>query len=136
MKRPAFLLASFLAITVLTGCQSVPQQRQAMRESSEEKLTLGVAQREIREGLSQAEVAQALGSPNMVTRDADGVETWIYDKISTEFTYSNSAGGAALLLGTVSGSAGVSSRSQRTLTIILKFTDGKVTKFTYSASSF
>jgi outer membrane protein assembly factor BamE (lipoprotein component of BamABCDE complex) len=136
MKRPAFLLASFLAITVLTGCQSVPQQRQAMRESSEEKLTLGVAQREIREGLSQAEVAQALGSPNMVTRDADGVETWIYDKISTEFTYSNSAGGAALLLGTVSGSSGVSSRSQRTLTIILKFTDGKVTKFTYSASSF
>jgi hypothetical protein len=72
----------------------------------------------------------------MVTRDANGVETWIYDKISTEFTYSNSAGGAALLLGTVSGSAGVSSRSQRTLTIILKFTDGKVTKFTYSASSF
>jgi outer membrane protein assembly factor BamE (lipoprotein component of BamABCDE complex) len=136
MKRPSFLLASFLAITVLTGCQSVPQQRQAMRESSEEKLTLGVAQREIREGLSQAEVAQALGSPNMVTRDANGVETWIYDKISTEFTYSNSAGGAALLLGTVSGSAGVSSRSQRTLTIILKFTDGKVTKFTYSASSF
>jgi hypothetical protein len=136
MKRPAFLFASLLAITVLTGCQSVPQQRQAMRESSEEKLTLGVAQREIREGLSQAEVAQALGSPNMVTRDADGVETWIYDKISTEFTYSNSAGGAALLLGTVSGSAGVSSRSQRTLTIILKFTDGKVTKFTYSASSF
>ena len=136
MKRPSFLLASFLAITVLTGCQSVPQQRQAMRESSEEKLTLGVAQREIREGLSQAEVAQALGSPNMVTRDANGVETWIYDKISTEFTYSNSAGGAALLLGTVSGSAGVSSRSQRTITIILKFTDGKVTKFTYSASSF
>ena len=136
MKRPRFLLASFLAITALTGCQSVPQQRQAMRESSEEKLTLGVAQREIREGLSQAEVAQALGSPNMVTRDANGVETWIYDKISTEFTYSNSAGGAALLLGTVSGSAGVSSRSQRTLTIILKFTDGKVTKFTYSASSF
>lgn len=136
MKRPAFLFASLLAITVLTGCQSVPQQRQAMRESSEEKLTLGVAQREIREGLSQAEVAQALGSPNMVTRDADGVETWIYDKISTEFTYSNSAGGAALLLGTVNGSAGVSSRSQRTLTIILKFTDGKVTKFTYSASSF
>ena len=136
MKQPAFLLASFLAITVLTGCQSVPQQRQAMRESSAEKLTLGVAQREIREGLTQAEVAQALGSPNMVTRDANGVETWIYDKISTEFTYSNSAGGAALLLGTVSGSAGVSSRSQRTLTIILKFTDGKVTKFTYSASSF
>ena len=136
MKRPAFLFASLLAITVLTGCQSVPQQRQAMRESSEEKLTLGVAQREIREGLSQAEVAQALGSPNMVTRDADGVETWIYDKISTEFAYSNNSGGAVLLLGSVRGDAGVTSRSQRTLTIILKFVDGKVKTFTYNASSF
>ena len=134
--KVVMMLVSIAALSVLAGCKNVPQQRQEMRDGSEQKLTLGVAQREIREGMSQADVAQALGSPNMVTRDANGVETWIYDKISTEFTYSNSAGGAALLLGTVSGSAGVSSRSQRTLTIILKFTDGKVTKFTYSASSF
>jgi outer membrane protein assembly factor BamE (lipoprotein component of BamABCDE complex) len=121
---------------ILAGCQTVPQQRQQMRDSSEQTLTLGVVQREIREGMTQPDVAQALGSPNMVTRDADGLETWIYDKISTEYAYSNSSGGAALILGTVSGNAGVSSRTQRTLTIILKFVDGKVKTFTYSAASF
>jgi len=107
-----------------------------MRDSSEQKLTLGVAQREIKEGMAQADVAQALGSPNMVTRDADGVETWIYDKISTDYAYSNSSGGAVLIIGSVRGDAGVSSRSQRTLTIILKFVDGKVKTFTYNATSF
>ena len=36
------------------------------------------------------QVATALGSPNIVTRDAEGRETWIYDKIATEASYSNS----------------------------------------------
>jgi len=134
--KVVMMLVSIAALSALAGCKNVPQQRQEMRDSSEQKLTLGVAQREIREGMSQADVAQALGSPNMVTRDGDGVETWIYDKISTEYAYSNSSGGAALVLGTVNGNAGVSSRSQRTLTIVLKFVDGKVNKFTYNASSF
>ena len=136
MDKSIRSIAFIAAFTLVTACQSVPQQRQAMRDSSEEKLTLGVAQREIREGLSQADVAQSLGSPNMVTRDANGVETWVYDKISTEYAYSNSSGGAVLILGAVRGDAGVSSRSQRTLTIILKFVDGKVKTFTYNATSF
>jgi len=134
--RAIALLTATAAVLVLVGCKSVPQQRQEMRDSSEQKLTLGVAQREIKEGMAQADVAQALGSPNMVTRDADGVETWIYDKISTDYAYSNSSGGAVLIIGSVRGDAGVSSRSQRTLTIILKFVDGKVKTFTYNATSF
>jgi outer membrane protein assembly factor BamE (lipoprotein component of BamABCDE complex) len=133
----ALLVFAVLSWIMLTsGCMSVPQQRQEMQDSSEQNLTLGVAQREIKEGMTQADVAQVLGSPNMVTRDADGVETWIYDKVSTDYAYSNSSGGAILIVGSVRGDAGVSSRSQRTLTIILKFVDGKVRTFTYNATSF
>jgi hypothetical protein len=33
-------------------------------------MTLGVVQKEIHKGLSQADVAEALGSPNIVTRDS------------------------------------------------------------------
>lgn len=132
----------------LNGCASVGDHRKALNESSEQKLTLGVAQKEIKAGMSQADVAKALGSPNMVTKDKDGVETWIYDKVSTDYAYSTSSGGiSALVLGGVGSvlagvgggenrSSGASSRTQRTLTIIIKFTDSVVKEFTYNATSF
>ena len=40
--------------------------------------------------MTQDQVAAALGSPNIVTRDAAGRETWIYDKIASEASYSSS----------------------------------------------
>ena len=135
-------------LTILSGCQTATDHRAAVRDPSEQKLTLGTAQREIRNGMSQAEVAKALGSPNMVTRDRSGIETWIYDKISTEYFYSTSSGGVAGLImgstGNVSGTAvgsttqssGANTRTQRTLTIIIKFKDGQVDEFTYNATSF
>ena len=138
----------FLLMVLLSGCMNVVDHRQALKDSSDEKITLGVAQREIREGLSQAEVAKALGSPNMVTKDRDGIETWIYDKVSTETAYSTSKNGVAGLVlgigGVVSGggvgsasqAAGASSRTQRTLTIIIKFKKSAVSEFTYNSTSF
>lgn len=143
----ALYLLPVLLIT-LSGCASVADHRKALDDSSEQKLTLGVAQKEIKAGMSQADVAKALGSPNMVTKDKDGVETWIYDKVSTEYAYSTSSGGISSLIfalgGNVAGavgassnrSSGASSRSQRTLTIIIKFTDSVVKEFTYNATSF
>jgi hypothetical protein len=98
--------------------------------------------------MSPADVAKVLGSPNMVTRDRDNIETWIYDKVSTESAYSTSKGGvAALVLGGGSGVGGIgaggasqatgaSSRTQRTLTIIIKFKNNSVSEFTYNATSF
>lgn len=135
----------------LSGCASVADHRKALDESSEQKLTLGVAQKEIKPGMSQADVAKALGSPNMVTKDKDGIETWIYDKVSTDYAYSTSSGGISSLIfalggnvagaagaagGSASRSSGASSRTQRTLTIIIKFTDSVVKEFTYNATSF
>ncbi|PIY74534.1 MAG: hypothetical protein COY86_02050 [Rhodobacterales bacterium CG_4_10_14_0_8_um_filter_70_9] len=103
-----------------------------------DRLTAGVVQREIREGMSGADVAAALGSPNIVTRDADGRETWVYDRISTEQVFSSSRGGVnALFLAGVNQSAGAASTSQRTLTVVIRFDSaGRVSNFSYRSSSF
>lgn len=55
----------------------------------EQGLTLGLVQKYIHNGMSQDEVAIALGSPNIVTQDASGKETWIYDKMSSSLTDRN-----------------------------------------------
>ncbi len=103
----------------------------------------------IRKGMSGAEVAAALGSPNIVSTDETGGEVWIYDKISTEKAYSHSNGSILALfltpLGSAAGaggasasrSAGASSTSQRTLTVIIKYdTSGHVRDFAYHSSRF
>ena len=93
--------------------------------------------------MSQAEVVSALGSPNMVTRDKNGVETWVYDKSSTDqienqsiaIATHNGATGTVLLL-TVESTQSAQKTSQRTLTLILKFKDAVLTDFTYRSTSF
>ena len=144
MKR--FIM--FLPLVILSACAQVGEHRKAVSDSSEQKLTLGVAQKEIKVGMSQADVAKALGSPNMVTKDKDGIETWIYDKVSTDYAYSTSSGGVSGLIlglgGGLAGGAGVSSnqssgatsRTQRTVTIIIKFADSSVKEFTYNSTAF
>ena len=136
---------SFVALALaLVGCANVADHRQALKDSSEQKLTLGTAQRTIKVGMSQAEVASALGSPNMVTKDKSGIETWIYDKFSTDVAYSTSSGGVAGLvigsagagLGSASQASGASNRTQRTLTIIIKFENAAVKEFTYNSTAF
>ena len=103
-------------------------------------MTLGVVQKEIRTGMSQADVAAALGSPNIVTKDGAGRETWIYDKIASEASFSQDAGGTGLilsLLGVYSRTAGAASSTQRTLTVVIRFNEkSEVESFTYHASKF
>lgn len=146
MVRMMLLMA--WTLMTLTGCMTAAQHQQSLPSAEERKLTAGVVQKEIRKGMSQADVATSLGSPNLVTRDKQGVETWIYDKISTEYAYSTSSGGVnALVLGwggsaaglgggSVNRASGASSTTQRTLTIIIKFIEGEVDEFSYRTSSF
>lgn len=103
-----------------------------------DKLTAGTVQRQIREGMSGADVAGALGSPNIVTRDSDGTETWVYDRISTSQVYSQSSGGVnVLFLGGGGAAAGASQTSQRTLTVVIRFdAASRVRNFSYRSSSF
>ena len=101
--------------------------------------------------MSGAEVAQVLGSPNIVSTDKERREVWIYDKISTERAFSTSEGGISALIfvgladviqragggGGFSRSSGASSTSQRTLTVIIKFDEDKrVRDFGYHTSRF
>ena len=123
-------------VLTLTGCMSAHQHYQQTHGAQERQMTVGTVQKEIRKGMSAADVAETLGSPNIVTTDAEGREVWIYDKISTDVSYSKDSGGAgaALLIGSISGgvgggglasgnysrSAGAQSKTQRTLTVIIK----------------
>jgi outer membrane protein assembly factor BamE (lipoprotein component of BamABCDE complex) len=142
-------LAVGICSSTLAGCMSASEHRAAVEEPAGERLTVGTVQKEIRVGMSGAEVAAVLGSPNIVSTDEERREVWIYDKIATDVAYSSSSGGIASLIlggsgsvaGGVSGnanqSAGASSTSQRTLTVIIKFdNDKKVRDFAYHTSRF
>ena len=138
-----FLTATFLLL-FLSHCEK------EVRHSPDNinKLTLGKVQQTLKKGMSQGEIIVALGSPNMVTSDANGLETWVYDKLSTEVN-SNSQKKSFNLLGGVIGSkigvgatGGSSSKnsntssSQKTLTVVMKFIGKKLETYTYNASSF
>ena len=127
--------------------------RAAVSNQDKDRLTVGTVQREIRNGMSTAEVVEVLGSPNMVTTDEKRRESWVYDKVATEKVYSTSSGGLGLIFGGggatggagllgglgggFSSGSGAASTTQRTLTIIVKFDEaGKVRDYAYRSSSF
>lgn len=134
------LVFSLLVFVLLSGCMTAAQHQQSLPSTQDREMTLGIVQKEIRIGMSQADVATALGSPNIVTRDSEGKETWIYDKIATEAAYSKDVGGTGLILALIGGyskEAGAISTTQKTLTVIIKFDKSNaVESFSYHASKF
>jgi outer membrane protein assembly factor BamE (lipoprotein component of BamABCDE complex) len=108
---------------LLQSCTTVAEHRAAVKE--------------IKIGMSGADVAKVLGSPNIVTTDEDRREVWIYDKFSSDVSVSESGGYGTLIILGSSAKAGASSTSQRTLTVIIKFDkDRKVRDYSYRTSSF
>ena len=153
MRKIAFRFFPVLIAMSFVGCMSATQHRQDVSNPEVDRISVGKVQREIRVGMSSAQVVEVLGSPNMVTTDEKRREVWVYDKIATDHAYSTSSGGiSALILGGVAGgtgvagggigsgfsqSSGASSTSQRTLTIIIKFDEkNKIRDFAYRQSSF
>ncbi len=125
------------AILFLSGCSTASSHLKSVKSDESDRITVGKVQREIRVGMSSAQVVETLGSPNVVSTDENRREVWVYDKVATDVSYSNSEGGVWLLIGSVGGSSGAVSKSQRTLTIIVKFDDEKkVRDFAYHSSSF
>ena len=145
MKTMQHTTMAVLAIFLTAGCTATHHAADVRSGAETDRITVGTVQREIYLGMSAAEVATVLGSPNIVTTDDQRRESWIYDKISTDVTYSRSSGTVVgLLFGGSGGGAGVgttnagaSSTSQRTLTVIIKF-DGNssVRDFSYHTSRF
>lgn len=143
------LLAMAAVGLVTTGCTSAASHRADVQDDSMERVTVGTVQKEIYVGMSGGEVASILGSPNIVSTDGNRDEVWIYDKFATDAAYSKSrAGLLGLVIGTTGDvgagglgiktqSAGASSRSQRTLTVVIKFdSDHEVRDFAYHTSRF
>jgi outer membrane protein assembly factor BamE (lipoprotein component of BamABCDE complex) len=126
-----------LLALLLSGCMSAQGHREAVQNDSGERVTVGNVQREIKIGMSGADVAKTLGSPNIVTTDDERREVWIYDKFSTDTTVSEGSGSVNLIIIGASGRAGSSSTTQRTLTVIIKFDkEKKVRDFAYHTSRF
>lgn len=144
MKYPvlAILAASSL---VLTGCFSAKSHKADVQDPAGDRLTVGTVQKEVRIGMTGVQVAEVLGSPNIVQTDEERREVWIYDRIATDVAYSKSGGAIVGLLfggsggglGGGSASSGASSTSQRTLTVIIKYDENsKVRDFAYHSSRF
>lgn len=149
MLRMFGIFGLICAVGASLGCATAADHRAAVQEPVGNELTVGTAQKEIRIGMSGGEVAAVLGSPNIVSSDEERREVWIYDKVSTEYAYSSSSSGIGTLIlgwggsvaggagGSVSNNSGASSRTQKTLTIIIKFDqEGKVRDFAYHSSKF
>lgn len=153
IMAPAFAIQE--SPKVSRKCRKHPEKCQVELTTpiKEQQMTLGLVQRNIKVGTSQADVAEILGSPNIVTQDADGLETWIYDKVSSITAYGSSGFGVGLggfgggygSGGLGSGLAnvgynkngGVNQSVQKTLTVVLKFDNNhNVSSFTYHMSAF
>jgi hypothetical protein len=138
-----------LAVLATVVSAAEAGDREKAKPDAAAAFTLGAVQKELRTGLSQADVVERLGSPNILTRDGAGREAWVYDRISSEVEASSSGvrvGGAGTGAGgTFAGLVGISGgksaeklrSSQRTLTVIVRFsTAGTVESFTWHNSRF
>jgi hypothetical protein len=136
-KRIVAISAACAAVPFLTGCSRASTHADELHTAHEKEMTLGVVQKEIRCGMAQGDVAMVLGSPNIVTKDQDGHETWIYDKIASEVSYSHDTGGIWLIFGGYQKEAGARGSTQKTLTVVIKFNEQSlIDKVSYNSSKF
>jgi outer membrane protein assembly factor BamE (lipoprotein component of BamABCDE complex) len=148
----------FPLLLILSGCMTAAHHSRELGSTADRAITLGLVQKHIKPGMSQDEVAAVLGSPNIVTGDNQSHETWIYDKVATEASFSQDSGAVSSSViassafvpfsnvamntsgsasGSYSKSAGAASLTQRTLTVIIKFSPtNTVDSVSYNSTRF
>ena len=140
--RAALAVISVGLSPLLSGCATTGV---GAPSTPEQRLTPGLVQRDVRAGMAASDVAAALGSPNIVTRDADGRDVWVYDRISSDVVETRlsawvaGAGpvGAGALAGGGSGSERRTVTVQRTLTVVVRFDEAaRVADVRFHASRF
>jgi outer membrane protein assembly factor BamE (lipoprotein component of BamABCDE complex) len=137
MKNKLVLFIGILSTIALAmggmGCSAEYHAGEVHKGLAADKVTVGTVQRQIKIGMSSADVVEALGSPNIVTTDEQRREVWVYDKIATDVVSSDGYWNVGL----IGQGARAASKSQRTLTIVIKFDENKkVRDFAYHTSSF
>lgn len=138
-----------VAVLAMVVSAAEAGDREKAKPDAAAVFTLGTVQKELRTGLSQADVVERLGSPNILVRDGAGREAWVYDRISSEVEASHAGvrvgGAGAGAGGTFAGLVGISGgkstekvrSSQRTLTVVVRFSAaGAVESFTWHNSRF
>lgn len=140
MKKK-FILSVLLFAMVVPMVQAEKIELSAkkvdMAQNQPTQFTLGLVQATVKEGMSQSEVIGFLGAPNIVTRDSDGKDSWIYDKIYTESSSLNHDAAAGIILVGWNRKSTRQSQVQKTITVILKFDKKqKLESYTYHNSQF
>lgn len=103
------VILGLLTIPVLLACGQAPLATIPARQIETQKITLGNVQKTVKKGATNSDVINALSSPNIVTSNSDGTETWVYDKLMVEAEYAEGA------------NSGVAIKSTRTLIVVIKF---------------
>ena len=94
-------------------------------QSHADRMTLGTVQSSIHMGMTGGEIQEALGAPNIISKNNDGNEMWTYDRVSKEATSR----------GFIFWSSEES--TQRTLTVLITFDGGgRVADYTYHSTEF
>jgi outer membrane protein assembly factor BamE (lipoprotein component of BamABCDE complex) len=128
------LVPAAIAACLLAGCLNPQDVHNSVRGDDKATISVGAAQRSIKVGMPNSGVAEALGSPNIVSTDEEGREVWIYDRVTSSVRATAANGPLTLFVG---GGAAAAERSQSTLTIIVKFDKaGKVRDLAYHTSKF
>jgi outer membrane protein assembly factor BamE (lipoprotein component of BamABCDE complex) len=129
--KNAWIALGLCVLVAAAGCSS------DRAEIKEDRLTVGKVQGEIKVGMAASQVAELLGSPNIVTTDEKRREVWMYDKVSTDRVDTSSSSFAGLIILGASSRNSSSSQRQRTLTIIIKYDEEKkVRDFAYNSTQF
>jgi outer membrane protein assembly factor BamE (lipoprotein component of BamABCDE complex) len=98
--------------------------------------------KEIRQGMSQKDLLFMLGAPHIVTKDKSQRETWIYNKVATNATYSTDEKGFYLVIDIYPHEEELSpgkddgDSPRKALTLIVKFdTAQNVDTFSYHSAN-
>ncbi|MFC3175824.1 hypothetical protein [Undibacterium amnicola] len=121
----------------LSACVQVP----SIASNSANTLTPGQVTLTLKKNqTTQTEVIEKFGAPNLVTSNADGEESWTYQKHAIVSTASSTSAFATIILVGASTTTSGFEQSSRTITLIIKFKEINgvklVSDFSSRASSF
>jgi len=137
-------LFHIIILSIFVSACAVPSSPPPPSPEPSNTLTLGIVQSKIRKGMSQAEVLEVLGSPNIVTKNSKVQEVWTYDKVGSSrssaatVNYGQRTLGQGFLAflfgGTTSSAAANATNETKSLTVIITFDENKnVSDFTYQS---
>lgn len=105
---------------LLSGCAT--QREIESQKMSKSNLTSGQVSITLKKNTTtQQEVVETFGAPNLVTQNADGEESWTYQKQASVSNASSSSAFATIVLAGASSSSSGLEQSSRTMTLIIKF---------------